>query len=298
MPTPFPIPLYGDPDRDDRSRIETISRLPIHQLLVEWERFRVEFFSDATEDDAFAIYVPDPRLDLAALEEFIRSDIWAWSDRMTPSRAMWVTDVLTHIARCLKVEAIDRELATTPYVNEAVWYKGKFYRGLDSFIDDCIESGDDFYPCVTGSVVLPFKLIDAHNLARSCWRYMTEQTEDSDEIAAEELFDQAVIDYQYLAEFEFEIQPKGLDILTEAIETYCFVNTAKWMQQLEDIACPSEEDILSGLIGSESFSALAKALADVEALYKEDEGLFDEGKTVVVLTEEWWVSRGWKRGEI
>jgi hypothetical protein len=292
-----PTPLYGGPDRNDRDRIEAISRLPIHQLFVEWERFRVEFFSDATENDAFAIYAPAPRPDLAFLEESIRSDIRSCSNCMTPSRALWVTDVLAHIAQCLRVRAIDDELAAMPYVDEAVWYKGTFYSGLSSFIDDCIEAEDDFYESVLSSSPLPFKFIDAHNLARNCWRHMTEQAEDSDQITAEELFDQAVMDYQYLAEFEFEIEPKGLEELAEAIKTYCFVNAAQWRQE-HDVASEGEEEVLSKLPESPSFGVLANALKTVEALYKEDEKLHEEGDRTIRLTEEWWISKGWKHGEV
>lgn len=309
MSTPFPIPLYGDPDRDDCQRLMNISRLPLNQLFVEWYKFRIEFFSDATEDDAFAIYMPAPNPDLSFIEESIRSDIWCWSDRMTPSRAIWVTDVLAHLHRCLGVKAIDDELAKIPHIDECVWYRDNSYSGgLSVFIDACIESGGEFWAAVESAKASPFKFIDAHNLARSCWRHMTEQAEDSDQITAEELFDQAVIDYQHFAEFEFEIEPKGLEELAEAIKTYCFVNAAKWRQQHEDIAsAPSrtpypaskrEEEILSRLPGTSSFTVLSNALAAVEALYKEDEQLFEEGGEVVGLTEEWWISKGWKRGEV
>lgn len=309
MSTPFPIPLYGDPNRDDKNRIAGFYHLPIDQLFVEWEKFRVEFFSDATEDDTFALYTPAPNPDLAWIEKSIRSDIWCWSDRMTPSRAVWVTSVLTHLHRCLGVKAIDEKLAKIPHIDECVWYRGEYYSGgLSVFINACIESGDDFWASVESAKATPFEFIDAHNLAKNCWRHMTEQAEDSDRITAEELFDQAVIDYQYLAEFEFEIEPKGLEELAEAIKTYCFVNAAEWRQQYEGIAsAPSrmpypaserEEEILSRLPRTPSFTVLSNALAAVEALYKEDERLFGEGGEVVDLTEEWWVSKGWKRGEV
>jgi hypothetical protein len=300
--------LYQDPDRDDCQRLIDISKLPIDQLFIEWEKFRVEFFSNATEDDAFAIYVPVPRPDLRFIEESIRGDIFMWSDRMTPSRAIWVTDVLAHLHRCLRVKEIDDKLTALPHVDECVWFQGKWYSGLSAFIDACIESGDDFWESVEVAKPLPFKFIDAHNLAKSCWRHITEQAEDGDRITAEELFDDAVADYLYLAEFEFEIEPKGLEDLAEAIKTYCFVNAAKWRQQFEDIAgAPSrtpypasrrQELVLSKLDVSGSFTVLMNALAATEALYKEDERLFEQSGQVIGLTEEWWIAKGWERGEV
>jgi hypothetical protein len=308
MSAPFSIPLYGDADRDDCQRLIDISRLPIDQLFIEWEKFMVEFFSDATEDDAFAIYAPAPKPDLIFIEESIRSDIWSWSDRMTPGRAIWIDDMFAHLHRCLRIKVIDDKLAAMPHIDECVWYRDRYYSGIGAFIDACIESGDDFWLSVEGAKPIPFKFIDPHNLAINCWRHMTEQAEDSDRITAEELFDEAVMDYQDFAEFEFEIKPKGLEDLDEAIKTYCFVNAAKWREQYEDIvgapsrtpypASKREEYVLSKLPETPSFTALANALVAVEVLYKEDEGLFEESGQIIGLTEEWWIAQGWKRGEI
>jgi hypothetical protein len=285
-----------------------ISRLPIDQLFIEWEKFRVEFFSILQEDD-YPMYdasAIDTSLEL--FEEELRGRILMYSDRMTYGRFRWITDALAHLYRRLQVKAIDDQLAALPHVDECVWYRDQYYGGIGPFIDACVESGDDFWASVEGAKPIPFKFIEAHNLAKSCWRHMTEQTEDSDRITAEELFDEAVMDYQHLAEFEFEIKPKGLEELAEAIKTYCFVNAAKWREQYEDIAGASsrtpypaskrEEHVLSRLPETSSFTVLMNALVAVEALYKDDERLLEESGQVVGLTEEWWIAQGWKRGEV
>lgn len=300
--------LYQDPDRDDCQQLINISKLPIDQLFVEWEKFRTEFFSDATENDAYAIYVPDPAANLELMESSVRDLLQGWSDRLTTSRAIWVTDVLADLYRRLGIKAIDDQLAAVPYIDQGVWYRDEFYGGLSAFIDACIESGDDFWASVESSKPIPFRLTTPLRLAASCWRHMTGQAEDHDIIAAEDLFDEAVEDYQDLADFDLEIQPKGLDVLDEAIKTYCFVNAAKWEQQFEDIAgAPSRSPyiainrnfaVLLRLDSTDSFKVLAKAVAEVNALYKEDERLFERSGEVVDLTEKWWMSKGWKRGEV
>jgi hypothetical protein len=300
--------LYQDPDRDDCQRLINISQLPIDQLFVEWEKFRVEFFSAPEKNDypLFGACAGDEDLEL--LERELRSRIESFSDRMTYGRFRWITDALAYLYTGLRVKAIDDQLTAMPHIDEGVWYRGQYYGGLSVFIDACIESGDDFWESVEGAKPIPFKFIDPHNLAKSCWRHMTEQAEDSDRITAEELFDEAVMNYQHLAEFEFEIEPKGLEELAEAIKTYCFVNAAKWREQYENIAgAPSrtpypasrrEEYVLSKLPGTSSFTVLMNALANVEALYKEDERLLEESGQVIGLTEEWWIAQGWKRGEV
>jgi hypothetical protein len=293
---------------DNCQRLINISRLPIDQLFIEWEKFRVEFFSNPDGEENFEVYAPVINNGLPDLEEYLRECIHMWSDRMRLNRAIWVTDVAAHLHRRLRIKAIDDQLTAMTHVDEGAWYRGQYYSRLSAFIDACIESEDDFWVSVEGAKPIPFRFIDAHNLAINCWRHMTEQAEDGDCITAEELFDEAVIDYQYLAEFEFEIEPKGLEELAEAIKTYCFVNAAKWREQYEDIArTPSrtphpaskrEEYALSKLPESPGFKVLAEVLAKVEALYKEDERLFEESGEVIGLTEEWWTAQGWKHGQI
>lgn len=310
--------LYQDPDRDDCQRLINISKLPIGQLFIEREKFRAEFFSDATENDAYAIHVPDPAANLELMESSVRDLLQGWSDRLTTSRAIWVTDVLADLYRRLGIKAIDDQLAAVSYIDQGVWYRVESYGGLSVFIDACIESGDDFWPCVEGAKPLPFKLVHPHRLALRCWRHVTGQAKEDDggevdnggfdEIRVEELFDQAVADYQHFAEFEIEIEPKGLEELAKAIEAYIAANAVEWHQLFEDIAgIPSrspypaikrEEYIRSRLPESPSFKLLADALAGVEALYKDDEGLFEKSGQVIGLTKEWWVAQGWNYGEV
>jgi hypothetical protein len=206
----------------------------------------------------------------------------------------------------MSIKTIDEALKTLPYVAECVWHKGEYYLGLDAFIDNCIESSDEFYESVTGSNFTPLTFIDSQHLAEACWRHVTGQSEDSDRIKAESLFNEAVAGYLSFSDIDIWIEPKGLEALDKAIEAYCQINESKWLQMFEDIAsAPSrapypasskEQVIFSRMSESESFKALAEALARTEVLYEKDRALFDEGSTTIELTEEWWVAQGWKRG--